>query len=493
MCGIAVICGEKNPEMLHMMMHKMKHRGPDGTGTFLTDDVSVGHVRLAILDRAGGSQPMSTEWSGTCISFNGEVYNFKELRSLLEHRVPFRTNSDTEVVLRLYEEMGSDCVHELDGMFAFALYENGELFLARDRLGIKPLYYGWTRRGNLAFASEVKGLPGCTGIKEFPAGHIFTSREGLTPYCLFPSQEPHAPTVEEATCLLRAHLRQAVQKRLVADAPVGVFLSGGLDSSIVAVLMKEALDELHSFTVGVEGSPDVLAAREVAAFLGTIHHEYVYSPQEMIEVLPEVIYYLESFDMPLVRSAIPNYFAARLAKNTVRVILTGEGSDELFSGYRYLQEYEDPALLHKELRDITAALHNTNLQRADRMSMAHSIEARVPFLDRHVLEFAFALPPHLKQSTESRMEKWLLRKAFEKDLPDRFVWRPKQKFSEGTGSADVMQFAAEASVSTSDFTREAAEAPVQIRTKEELFYYRLYRRHYGNAEAHRLVGRTLHY
>ncbi len=493
MCGIAVICGEKNPELLHMMMHRMKHRGPDGTGTFLTDDVSLGHIRLSILDPAGGAQPMCTEWSGICISFNGEVYNFRELRRVLERRAPFRTSSDTEVVLRLYEEMGPDCVHELDGMFAFAIYDNGELFVARDRLGIKPLYYGWTSRGKLAFASEVKGLLGCSGIKEFPPGHLFTTREGITPYYLIPSRQAPALGMDEAVTQLRAHLRQAVRKRLVADVPVGVFLSGGLDSSIIAALMKESLDELHSFAVGVDDSPDVLAAREVAAFLGTIHHEYVYSPEEMLEVLPDVIYYLESFDMPLVRSAIPNYFVARLARHTVKVILTGEGSDELFSGYRYLQDYQDPALLDEELRQITAALHNTNLQRADRMSMAHSIEARVPFLDRDMIEFAFALPPDIKQSREARMEKWLLRKAFEHDLPDRLVWRPKQKFSEGTGSADIMRFAAEASVSSNDFAHEAEEAPVQIRTKEELLYYRLYKRHYGSPDTHHLVGRTLHY
>jgi len=493
MCGIAVITGRADEQMLRHMMESMRHRGPDDSGTFLGDEVSLGHVRLSIIDVQSGRQPIQSLCGNRCIVYNGEVYNFQELRQNLEGKYRFSSNTDTEVILHLYEELGREFIHHLDGMFAFAIYDAGELLLARDRLGIKPLYYGKLDQGELAFASEVKALKDCRDVREFPPGHFYTAADGFVPYYHLPRRNPLDRPVDEILRLLRENLTEAVRKRLVADVPVGVFLSGGLDSSIIAAVMKSHIPDLHSFSVGVQDSPDILASREVAAYLGTRHHEYIYEEEEMKEILPRVIYYLESFDMPLVRSAIPGYFVSRLARGFVKVILTGEGSDELFSGYHHLKKFDDPEELSRELYEITSRLHNTNLQRTDRMSMAHGIEARVPFLDAAFIDLVSTLPVDRIRAEDGQMEKWILRKAFESYLPEQIVWRRKQKFSEGAGSVDFLAAVADAQIADEELTAANAAAPVPLRSKEELIYYRVYADHFGEPSTADLVGRTLRY
>jgi asparagine synthase (glutamine-hydrolysing) len=493
MCGIAVIVGREDSEAIHGMLERMRHRGPDDRGVYCRPDGSLGQVRLSIIDLDTGHQPLVDPAPGQAIVYNGEVYNFRSLRERLQPAFPFLTRTDTEVILRLYQQKGTECLEELDGMFAFAIYDNGELFLARDRLGIKPLYYGRDSQDCLVFASELKALDACHDIREFPPGHSFHSRSGFRPYYTVPRRQPLPQSTDDACSLLREVIQEAVVKRLVADVPVGVFLSGGLDSSIIAALMRREIPELHSFAVGMEGAPDLAAAREVAEHLGTHHHDYLYTADEMLQILSSVIYYLESFDMPLVRSAIPGYLVSRLAARHVKVILTGEGSDELFSGYHHLKTIENPEELSRELHRITSRLHNTNLQRTDRMSMAHSIEARVPFLDSAVIDAAASLPIEFLQPSDGKMEKWLLRTAFEGSLPPAIVWRRKQKFSEGAGSMDILTQTAEQQISDDEFAAETAAAPVVIRSKEELLYFRLFCEHYGTPSSPGLIGQTLRY
>jgi asparagine synthase (glutamine-hydrolysing) len=407
-----------------------------------------------------------------------------------------RTHSDTEVLLHLYRKYGPEAVELLDGMFAFAIHRKNDFFLARDPLGIKPLYYGKTRDGRgFYFASEIKALIGhVQEIKEFPAGHWYHSRLGWHKYYKleetirpFEGEEPDLPPA------IKSSLRSAVHKRLLADVPVGVSLSGGLDSSIVTALAREETEKLHSFAVGVEGSPDLAAARRMSTYLGTVHHEYVYSTQDMVRALPEVLYYLESFDPALVRSAIPNYFLAKLAAEYVKVMLTGEGADEVYAGYDYLAKFDDPLELQEEMLHITQALHNTNLQRADRMSMAFGLEARVPFLDVQSVALAMGIPADWKLHAR-RVPKSLLRQAFAGDLPAEILNRPKAKFSKGAGSSELIAQEAIESISDQEFASERERLRKDwnytLENKEALYYYRLLREFYDDPWILPTMGRS---
>lgn len=515
MCGIAGSYTHYLPAAsalaVDRLVNQLHHRGPDGNGLLSLRTGTLGHTRLAILDVASGQQPM--HYGRYSISFNGEIYNHLALRQRYLADVPLQTRTDTEVVLRLFAELGPACVTLLDGMFALAILDGDDLFLARDPLGIKPLYTGTGAHGMLYFASEIKALAQVTNeIKAFPPGHWYHSRLGWQQYYTVKTgvQQNVATAglpIENTTViaekvanedaalpLIRDSLRQAVHKRLMADVPLGVSLSGGLDSSLVALLAREGMDQLHSFAVGVEGSSDLAAARTVARFLGTIHHEYCYTEQEMVSVLPQVLFYLESFDPALVRSALPNYFLARLAADHVKVFLTGEGADELYAGYAYLGDRTDPAALQEELLYITGALHNTNLQRADRMSMAHGLEARVPFLDIHAVDRAFALPAAWKIHSKARREKALLRRAFAGALPDAIVNRPKEKFSQGAGSSQLLAQAAEGQISDAEFTAERRRLQAtwryQLPNKEALYYYRMLREFYRDEWILPVMGRS---
>jgi asparagine synthase (glutamine-hydrolysing) len=483
MCGIAGSYRGSSPEHVQRMVERLRHRGPDGAG--MTDTIigSLGHTRLAIVDVDGGHQPLGN--SRAWISFNGEIYNHQELRSRYLSDHDLRTRTDTEVLLHLYALLGPRCVELLDGMFAFAILSGGELFLARDPLGIKPLYVG-IHGATLYFASEIKALAEVTDdIHEFPPGCWCHSAHGETRYYTIGAGQPAAePIVTEAQALdvIRTTLGAAVQKRLMADVPVGVSLSGGLDSSIVALLAREGLERLDTFAVGVAGSADLIAAREVAGFLETRHHELVYTAQDVQAALPEVIYYLESCDVALVRSAVANYFLARLASNHVKVFLTGEGADELYAGYAYLSAIREPAALQTELMRIIGALHNTNLQRADRMSMAYGLEARVPFLDLESVALALGLPVAWKLRGPDRPEKALLRRAFADRLPEAIITRPKQKYAAGAGSANMIAALADATISDAVLARERERLCLRwnyrLPNKEALYYYNVLRQHY---------------
>ncbi|MBE0681010.1 MAG: asparagine synthase B [Anaerolineales bacterium] len=474
MCGIAGIYKAQSSQDVERMLEKIGHRGPDGQGVKNLPAGTLGHARLAIIDVEGGYQPMG--FDDTWIVFNGEIYNYRELAREHLKDIPLKTHSDTEVIVQLYRKFGPPAVKLLDGMFAFALIQGDELFMARDPLGIKPLYCG-ERDGKFYFASEIKALALVTDeIREFPAGHWYHSKTG---WHAFYEVDPELLEIKEegqAIEAIRSTLKDAVQKRLLADVPVGISLSGGLDSSIVALLANAGTDHLHSFAVGMDGSEDLQAARKMADVLGTRHHERIYTEQEMLAALPKVNYHLESFDPALVRSAIPNFFLADMASKYVKVILTGEGADEIYAGYDYLRSYDNPEMLQKEMVGITSALHNTNLQRADRIAMAFGLEARVPFLDVKSVALGLGLPAQWKTHRE-KSAKFLLRKSFSGDLPDEITNRPKQKFSKGAGSSDVITKKVDQEIADQEFHSERARLLYQwnyrLPNKEALYYYRI--------------------
>ncbi len=484
MCGIAGIWGDIKDTPLASMMDKQLHRGPDGDGVFRSPGTgSLGHVRLSIMDPEAGAQPIFSEDRTKALVANGEIYNHVQLRSALTGIHQFRSDSDSEVVVHMFEEMGSDLVARLDGAFAIALADGDQLLLARDPVGIKPLYYGYTddegTTGPMVFASELKAMPaGVRRVFEFPAGTYFHSEEGFQTYYTVPSREPaggdgRAP--EDYARLVRETLEQAITKRLMSDVPLGAFLSGGLDSSIIAAVARQHTPRLHTFSVGIKGSRDLDAARMVSRHIDSVHHAYSYTIDDVLAALPEIIYHLESFDRDLVRSAIPTYFCARMAAQHVKVILTGEGADELFAGYSYHKQIDTLPALHKELHRSITRLHNINLQRVDRMTMRHCVEGRVPFLDVAMIELAQDIPPQLKlyeTASGTRIEKWILRKACEDLLPPEIVWRDKEQFDEGSGTVDLVPGITAHALERLNPTRYMAEhADARLHSAEECLYH----------------------
>lgn len=477
MCGIAGMVGNVDEGLLRRMLDTMRYRGPDDLGTFVDDRAAVGQTRLSIIDVEGGHQPILNEDGSIAIVANGEIYNFKALaKDIAGHTL--KTRSDTEIPLHLYEELGPQVALRLDGMFALAIWDGEHLYLARDPVGIKPLYYA-VEDDTFYFASEIKALlPVSKRVREFPSGFWYREDRGFMPFAEWPTQVREDWAEETALARLREFLAAAVSKRLMSDVPLGTFCSGGLDSTLVTALAARELDKFHTFSTGMAGAPDLDNARKAAEYLGTEHHIREFTEDEVLNALPKVAYHLESYDAALFRSAVPTYFVSELARKYVKVVLTGEGADELYAGYRYLKDLPHGAPLHGELVRITQALHNANLQRTDRMTMAHSIEGRVPYLDWEHVKFALSLPTHLKIHSQDRMEKWILRRAWRDILPEDLLWRAKQKFAEGTGSSDLIRREAERQVSDAEFDREAERAPVPLRTKEELYCYQLFSDHF---------------
>jgi len=487
MCGIAGSYGQK-VDKVQTTLDILEHRGPDGYGVKHLVNGTLGHTRLAIIDIIGGEQPLVSDDRQTWMVCNGEIYNYRQLRADLDY--PFQTDSDNEVILALFQKHGTRTAEHLDGMFAFALVDDDTFYMARDPLGIKPLYYGWDGE-TIHFGSEIKAIQDkVTEIMEFPPGYWYSNKDGFVRYYDLAQVNEDAITQSKTAPPslddIQASLRRAVKKRLMADVPVGVYLSGGLDSTIVASLVAQEIDDVHSFAVGVEGSEDIKHARLAAKALGTQHHECIYTMDEMIEALPDVIYHLESFDPLLVRSSIPNYFLARLTRKYVTVVLTGEGADELYAGYHYLKEFNDTDL-REELLKLTGTLYNCNLQRCDRMTMAHSIEGRVPFLDTDFIKLSFSVPLEQKIYGEKAIEKWALRKAFEGMIPPEVAWRYKEQFSKGAGSSHLFEEMAEREIGDAEFKQACAdileETGIDITTKETLLYYREFIKHFGKNAA----------
>jgi len=511
MCGILAVFGDVDDIVASQAIEsadRLAHRGPDGRGAHLRAGVGVlCHRRLAIMDPAAGVQPIHSQpegQGGAVVVHNGEIYNFRALqRELAPRGCSFRSGSDSEVLAHLYAAMGDACVARLDGIFAFAAIRSAadadqaegagdDWMVARDPLGIKPLYYGRDAAGNLWFASELKALRDrCLWFKTFPPGHVYTRHGGLRRYYEPAWLQGARPAREDASGL-RERLAAAVDKRLMSDVPLGVLLSGGLDSSLVAALAtrllraREPAAVVQSFAIGVgPESPDLRAAREVAAHLGTRHHEVRFSVEDGVAALDDIIRHVESYDIPTIRASIPMYFLSRYIRDQgVKVVLSGEGADEIFGGYLYFYHAADPEAFHRETVERVANLHLSDVLRADKSTMAHGVEARVPFLDLAFLELAMSIAPELKQPRaggqdhEARMEKWLLRAAFadpsEPLIPASVLWRQKEQFSDGVGYnwVDGLRAYAEAQVSDRELAEAAERFPHAPPTTKEAYLYR---------------------
>ncbi len=448
MCGFACLWKHDDETLAKRMIDKIEHRGPDETQVYRSPNVPaiMAHCRLSIIGPSDGSQPIYA--ADNILVANGEIYNYCDLRAILGESA-FETRSDSETILHLFRSNQLRWVTKLDGMFAFVLATPERIIAARDPLGIKPLYVARIDDG-LAFSSELKAFDGL-GFREIEAinpGEMFDSLDGTRRWFRIAQGAAEAEPgldVESVCRELRLTLEDAVRKWMVADIEVGSFLSGGLDSSIIAAIAAQAIDHpLKTFSVGLEGSPDIVAAAEVARHIGSEHRQMTFRAEDIAKALPHVIYHLESADVDLVRSAIPTHFATTLARRHVKAVLTGEGADELFAGYAYHHDYaHSPRELADELTRSLTTMHNINLQRVDRVTMAQGLEARTPFLDRDLIDFAQSIPASLKmritdQHDGNATEKWILREACKDLLPEALVWRKKAQFDEGTGTVDTL-------------------------------------------------------
>jgi asparagine synthase (glutamine-hydrolysing) len=489
MCGIAGCIGAEDTQTVNRMLDALPHRGPNDRGIHIFENGVFGHTRLSIVDVARGHQPILANGGASGIVCNGEIYNFEELKENLITKYPFKTNSDTEVILHLFREEGPESVKKLNGMFAFAIFDETGYMLARDPIGIKPLYYGY-HKNRLYFTSELGAmtLAGVDEVHEFPAGHYYTPRDGFVRYYQVPKVANNLiANVETAGRSIRRTFIKAVKDRLLSDpvVPVGSFCSGGLDSSLVAAIAAENIPRLHTFAVGMrdesgELSDDLKAGRIAADYIGSNHHELIFSEDDYYEALPLVIRKLETYDPSLVRCAVPCYFTCKLAADYVTVVLTGEGADELFAGYHYMKHLPLEKL-NSEARRCTTNVHNINLQRADRMGMLFSLELRVPFFDVAMVDLAMRISPGLKiyEHNGARIEKWILRKAFENTgyLPDEILWRYKVQYTQGAGCESLGAKMAEKQLTDGDVERIRAQHPnATINSKEAAYYFQIFRK-----------------
>ena len=511
MCGIVGAfdlkqsAEELRPQILEMAKC-LRHRGPDWSGIFSNDKVILAHERLAIVDPTSGKQPLVSPDGRYVLAVNGEIYNHRELRKKYEDKYEFQTNSDCEVIIPLFAEKGVDFVDDLNGIFGFAIYDTqtNEYFIARDHMGIIPLYIGWDKHGTFYVASELKSLEGhCNKIEVFLPGHYLHSKDGELKQWYTRDWREYDNVKDNETDIkkLRDALEAAVHRQLMSDVPYGVLLSGGLDSSITSALAKkfsekriESDDEeqawyprLHSFAVGLEGSPDLAAAQKVADYIGTIHHEIKFTIQEGLDAIRDVIYYLETYDITTVRASTPMYLMARVIKSMgIKMVLSGEGSDELFGGYLYFHKAPNAKEFHEETVRKLDNLYKYDCLRANKSLMAWGIEGRVPFLDKEFMDVAMTINPKDKMITPERMEKWVLRKAFEDYLPEEVAWRQKEQFSDGVGYSwiDKLKELVNEKVSDEDLKNAKHRFPVQTPTSKEEYYYRsIFEEHFPSDSA----------
>ena len=499
MCGIVCAFDLKQksedlrPQILEMAK-TIRHRGPDWSGIYSDDKVIMAHERLAIVDPASGKQPLFSEDKKLILAANGEIYNHRELRKQLKTAYNFQTESDCEVILALYKERGVNFVDDMNGIFGFAIYdvEKDSYFIARDHMGIIPLYIGWDENGTFYVASELKALEGvCIKIELFPPGHYMSSKDGKfvkwykrewTEFEAVKDNETSIKVIKEA-------LEAAVHRQLMSDVPYGVLLSGGLDSSVTSAIAKQYSQkriesddkseawwpQLHSFSVGLEGSPDLAAARKVADHIGTVHHEIKFTIQEGLDAIKDVIYQLETYDVTTIRASTPMYLMARVIKSMgIKMVLSGEGADELFGGYLYFHKAPNAQEFHEETVRKLSKLHQYDCLRANKSLAAWGIEGRVPFLDKEFMDVAMRINPKDKMIHGERMEKWVLRKAFEDMIPESVAWRQKEQFSDGVGYSwiDTLKELVEKEVTNEQMANAKYHFPIQTPNSKEEFYYR---------------------
>ncbi|MAG18526.1 MAG: asparagine synthase B [Flavobacteriaceae bacterium] len=511
MCGIVCAFDLKQdsetlrPQILEMSK-KLRHRGPDWSGIYHSKNAILGHERLAIVDPASGKQPLYSQDGTIVLAANGEIYNHLELRKKFEGKYSFRTESDCEIILALYQEKGANFVDDLNGIFAFAIYDSTQdsYFIARDHMGIIPLYMGWDKDGTFYVASELKALEGiCVKIELFPPGHFIKSGFSRPTqwykrdWVDFEVVKNNPTSIED----LHDALSDAVHRQLMSDVPYGVLLSGGLDSSITSALAKkfsskriESEDtqdawwpQLHSFSVGLEGSPDLAAAKKVSDHIGSIHHEVIFTIQEGLDAIKDVIYHLETYDITTVRASTPMFLMARSIKSHgIKMVLSGEGADELFGGYLYFHKAPSAKEFHKETVRKLDKLHQYDCLRANKSLAAWGIEGRVPFLDKEFIDVAMRINPQDKMINKDRMEKWVVRKAFEDYLPESVAWRQKEQFSDGVGYSwiDTLKEVVEVSVSNEQMDNAHFRFPLQTPQNKEEFYYRsIFEEHFSSDAA----------
>jgi asparagine synthase (glutamine-hydrolysing) len=487
------------------MSKKLRHRGPDWNGIYSDDNVILAHERLAIVDPKSGKQPLYSKDQRYILAANGEIYNHKELR-LLTQDYEYQTNSDCEVIISLFDTYREGFVDKMNGIFGFVVYDQkeNEFFIARDHMGIIPLYVGWDKNKTLYVSSELKALEGtCNKIEVFPPGHFMSSKDLKYEKWYNRSWISYDNVKSNNTNLddLKEGLENAVHRQLMSDVPYGVLLSGGLDSSITSALAKKFsknriendnkseawYPQLHSFSVGLDGSPDLKAAKLVSEHIGSIHHEITFTVQEGLDAIRDVIYHIETYDVTTVRASTPMYLMARVIKSMgIKMVLSGEGADELFGGYLYFHKAPNPEEFHKETVRKLDKLYQYDCLRANKSLAAWGIEGRVPFLDKEFIDIAMNINPADKMITNEKMEKWVVRKSFEDYLPKEVAWRQKEQFSDGVGYSwiDSLKELVDNEVSDKMFENASERFPFQTpQNKEEYFYRSIFELHFPSQAA----------
>ena len=499
MCGIVSIFNIKEQtkplrDKALAMAKKIRHRGPDWSGIYCGRTAILAHERLSIVDPQSGKQPLFSPDHKQILAVNGEIYNHLDIRKRYAGKYQFQTGSDCEVILALYRDKGIHFLDELNGIFAFALYdeEQDTFLIARDPIGVIPLYIGYDADGKVYCASELKALEGfCDRYEPFLPGHYYDSKEGkmtrwyTRDWMSYDAVKDNPASVEE----LREALEAAVRRQLMSDVPYGVLLSGGLDSSVISAVAKKYASrrvesngkqeawwpQLHSFAVGLKGAPDLAKAREVADHIGTVHHEINYTIQEGLDAVRDVIYFIETYDVTTVRASTPMYLLARVIKSMgIKMVLSGEGADEVFGGYLYFHKAPDARAFHEETLRKLSKLYLYDCLRANKSLAAWGVEGRVPFLDKEFLDVAMRLNPAAKMCPGKTIEKKIVREAFQDMLPEGVAWRQKEQFSDGVGYSwiDTLKAVTSQAVSDEQMAHAAERFPVNTPMNKEEYYYR---------------------
>ncbi len=516
MCGIVGIFdikGDKKQlrEKALRMSQKIRHRGPDWSGIHCGRTAILAHERLSIVDPQSGKQPLFSPDGKHVLAVNGEIYNHLDIRREMAGKYEFQTGSDCEVILALYQEYGIDFLEHLNGIFAFALYdeEKDEYLIARDHIGIIPLYIGRHSDGTLCIASELKALEGfCDHYEPFPPGHYYSSRDGkLTrwytrDWMSYENVKDNGADPDD----VRVALQEAVKRQLMSDVPYGVLLSGGLDSSVISAIAEKFASRrvesdskekawwprLHSFAVGLKGAPDLAKAKLVADHIGTVHHEINYTVQEGLDAIRDVIYFTETYDVTTVRASTPMYLLARVIKSMgIKMVLSGEGADEVFGGYLYFHKAPSAKDFHEETVRKLGKLHWYDCLRANKSLAAWGVEGRVPFLDKEFLDVAMRLNPNAKMCPGKTIEKKIVREAFADMLPEEVAWRQKEQFSDGVGYSwiDTLKEIATQQVTDEEMAHAAERFPINTPLcKEEYLYRSIFSTHFPSDSAARCVN-----
>ena len=500
MCGfvsIFNIAQGRSAEMREkalIMSSKIRHRGPDWSGVYSSEKCVLAHERLAIVDPLSGGQPLYSTDRKQVLAVNGEIYNHQQIRQQMADTYAFQTGSDCEVILALYKEKGINFLEDLNGIFAFALYdeERDEFLIARDPIGVIPLYIGFDADGTVYAASELKALEGfCDRYEPFLPGHYYSSREGRMQRWWTRDWFEYEAVKDRGadSAALGDALKAAVKRQLMSDVPYGVLLSGGLDSSVISAIANmysakriETGDKadawwprLHSFAVGIKGSPDLAKARVMAEHLGTVHHEVNYTVQEGLDAIRDVIYHIETYDVTTVRASTPMYLLARVIKSMgIKMVLSGEGADEIFGGYLYFHKAPDARAFHDETVRKLGKLYLYDCLRANKSLAAWGVEGRVPFLDKEFLDVAMRVNPQAKMCPGKEIEKRIVREAFTDMLPESIAWRQKEQFSDGVGYSwiDSLKALTAAAVTDEQMAHAAERFPINPPMNKEEYYYR---------------------